>query len=398
MSDNIFALMPTYAGISDKSQFPAITDAGLLPGTSLLLIQGVLSPENYSEIGEKVAAFMRDDACDRLILAFSSPGGSVLGISTAVEAIRAASRYKPVIAIANHVCASAAYWLASQANKIFLASKTAVVGSIGVIATHLDATKSDSKWGFKISEFVTGTYKNVTSPDRPIDDATKAYYQSRVEEIYGIFVNDVASTRTKLTDAVIRGLEGADFIGQMAINNHLADGFIDFMEVIAMPFEDNVTILAKRAENDKKEDNKHENDATDEEKNDEKDGDEEKNDEKAEDEATEEEKNKKKNNGKATEDKERARILGILGLAGIFVPDNVVAAIQKGHTEQAFALSALKSIQSQRQNVAMLQKDAPPALPGGLMDANTGHRNSTNNVDCMIKNAADYVNRVMRRK
>jgi signal peptide peptidase SppA len=381
MSDNIFAIMPNFAGFQGKNHFPAVKPTELMPGTALLMVSGVLYPEKYATIGEKITNFARDAAIARIIIAFSSPGGSVLGISPAVDAIRLATKQKPVIAISSHVCASAAYWLACQANKVLLASKTAVVGSIGVIATHFDASKNDSNWGFKISEFVTGTYKNVTSPHHPVDDTAKAYYQSRVEEIYEIFVNDVAHARKKLTPEAVRGFEGMDYMGQSAIDKGLADGFVDFMEVLSMDELEIQALASPMAVNEKEKDKESA--------------------EEPEDEETEEEK-KKKAESEKEKDKEsailsdRVRIAAILELAGVNLPKHVAKAIAGGESCESFALLELKQLRSNtdqpKSMLSRLKAEAPSAVAGGFMPEGEG------NVDAILKSAADHANNMKRRK
>ena len=54
-----------------------------------------------------------DPAVKRIVLDIDSPGGSVYGVGELAASIRAARAQKPIVAIANSLAASAAYWLDS---------------------------------------------------------------------------------------------------------------------------------------------------------------------------------------------------------------------------------------------------------------------------------------------
>ena len=83
-----------------------------------------------------------------VIMDVDSSGGEVGGLFDLVEqigAIKAASR-KPLWAVANEGALSAAYAIASTADRLYV-TQTGEVGSIGVVAVHVDESGADAKAG-----------------------------------------------------------------------------------------------------------------------------------------------------------------------------------------------------------------------------------------------------------
>ena len=83
-----------------------------------------------SEVEQALRAALDDTRVQRIVLAFDSPGGSVFGVQELGDTIFAARNKKPIIGTIEGQCGSAAYWIASQASKLF-ASPSSEVGSIG---------------------------------------------------------------------------------------------------------------------------------------------------------------------------------------------------------------------------------------------------------------------------
>lgn len=177
---------------------------------------------------DRFAAQLRQAAGDSTISAIvvdvHSPGGSVAGIPEAVAAMRDAAGRKPVVASANHMAASAAYWLASNATEI-LVSPAGEVGSIGVFAAHQDISQALEQAGIKISLVSAGRYKTEGNPYQPLGDDARAALQARVDEFYQMFTGDVAKGRGVAVDTV-RGTfgEGRMVGAKQAVSLGMADG------------------------------------------------------------------------------------------------------------------------------------------------------------------------------
>src|SRR5262249_52192305 len=106
---------------------------------------GLLS---YGDIGEAIAAAMADPTIRGIVLDVDSSGGEVGGLFDLVDNIRAikAVGEKPLWAVANECALSAAYAIASAADRVYV-TRTGEIGSIGVVAVHIDESGADAKAG-----------------------------------------------------------------------------------------------------------------------------------------------------------------------------------------------------------------------------------------------------------
>jgi signal peptide peptidase SppA len=141
-----------------------------------------------------VRAAAADDTVRTIVLDVDSPGGEVYGVTEAAAAVFEARSRKRVVAIANGLMASAAYWIASQAEEIII-TPSGEAGSIGVIAMHADLSKQLEADGVTVSIIHAGEHKADGSPYVPLSDSAKAALQADVDAYYDLFVRDVARGR-----------------------------------------------------------------------------------------------------------------------------------------------------------------------------------------------------------
>ena len=143
-------------------------------------------------------AALRNVAADpdvkTVLLNIDSPGGTVDGLPELAAEIRTLRESKHVVALANSLAASAAYWIASQADEI-VATPEALIGSIGVFTLHVDWSAYNERVGIKPTYIAAGKYKTEANPDQPLDDEARDYLRTLVEEAYSLFVADVAKGR-----------------------------------------------------------------------------------------------------------------------------------------------------------------------------------------------------------
>ncbi|MHB8109772.1 MAG: signal peptide peptidase SppA [Syntrophorhabdaceae bacterium] len=174
-----------------------------------------------------------------IILIVDSPGGTVDGTEDLANAVYAARQTgtKPIISFVDGLMASAAYWIGSAADRIYMSGVTAQVGSIGVVASHTDISKYEERQGIKTTEIYAGKYKRIASEYEPLSKEGRAYIQDRVDSYYSIFVNTVAKARPEKCQIPAEGgipwAEGKVFIGQQAIDNGLADGISTLESLIS---------------------------------------------------------------------------------------------------------------------------------------------------------------------
>jgi signal peptide peptidase SppA len=185
------------------------------------LLQGFFT--DYTDIREAFDTFMDDAGVHAVVLDIDSPGGQVHGaLSELASAVRARRSEKPVVAIANEWATSAAYWIAAQAGEVVAVSQSAVLGSIGVIATHFDYSKMLEQDGIEVTEVVSGRLKNALSRYRPLSRDGRQLLAELVETAFRDFIEHVSAGRG-LSEKVIRDLEGGILLGQAAVDADLAD-------------------------------------------------------------------------------------------------------------------------------------------------------------------------------
>lgn len=131
-----------------------------------------------------------------ILIDIDTPGGSVTGVKEAGNALFAAAKKKHIVALVNPLCASAGYYIASQASEI-VAIPSADVGSIGVFMAHTDCSKFNEQQGLKITYIYAGEHKVEGNPDEPLDPDAKKYYQMQVDTIYSDFIKAVARGRKR---------------------------------------------------------------------------------------------------------------------------------------------------------------------------------------------------------
>lgn len=138
-----------------------------------------------------------------IVLDIDSPGGGVYGIAELAEEIYRARTDKRVIAHANSLAASAAYWVGSAADE-FIATPGGEVGSIGVYMLHEDWSAAYEAAGVKPTVIKYGENKAEGIDVEPLSDSAREHFQERVDQYGEMFVNAVAKYRG-VTAAKVRG-------------------------------------------------------------------------------------------------------------------------------------------------------------------------------------------------
>lgn len=208
--------------------FDLVNNVAVLPVTGVLVkrptILGFFFAEAVTEsLAASFKAALDDPQVNAILLYIDSPGGMVDGVESLANLVHASRGRKPVVALIDGLGASAAYWLASAADRVFITGETTQVGSIGVVATHIDRSKADERRGVKVTEIVAGRFKRLASEHAPLGSEGRAMLQDLVDRIYTVFVEAVARQRGINVEQVV-ATEGRIFIGQQAIEAGLVDG------------------------------------------------------------------------------------------------------------------------------------------------------------------------------
>jgi len=177
------------------------------------------------ELRWQIDTALRDDQVRGIALMVDSGGGYVAGVDETVAAIRAAGERKPVAAVVEHWCFSAAYWLASAAQTIS-APRMGGVGHVGVIQLHLDFSEMLKAEGVRPTLIHAGARKADGHPFVQLADQARADMQSAVDAIRQVFAESVAEARGLPLDAVL-GTEARAFDGPAAIEEARQLGLVD---------------------------------------------------------------------------------------------------------------------------------------------------------------------------
>lgn len=145
--------------------------------------------------GRDFDAMLNDPDVGAIVIDVDSPGGSVAGTPELAKKIFEARGKKPIIAVADSLMASAAYWIASAADQIVATPSAEGVGSIGVIAVHEEISKAAEMAGVKFTIFRAPEFKGEGNPYEPLSSDASEFIQAQIQEFYGMFVSAIAKHR-----------------------------------------------------------------------------------------------------------------------------------------------------------------------------------------------------------
>jgi signal peptide peptidase SppA len=185
-------------------------------GTGMSAASGLTG---YNALAAELDAAMRDPMVRGVVLDMDSPGGEVAGAFELASFI--ASATKPIYAVANELAASAAYLLASAADRVFV-PQTGLVGSVGVVMLHVDRSRANDRAGVTYTPIFAGAKKVDGSSLGPLTESARAEAQTRVDMVYRLFVDAVAQRRGMTPDAV-RATEAGILTADAAKAAGLAD-------------------------------------------------------------------------------------------------------------------------------------------------------------------------------
>jgi len=204
---NSVAVLPLFGSIFPRANM--MTD-----------VSGATSAERF---GAQFDELMSDPEIGAIILDVDSPGGQVSGIEEVAAKIFQARGRKPVVAVANHTMASAAYWIGTAADEVVV-SPSGEVGSIGVFAVHKDVSKAYEMEGVKVSIISAGKYKTEGNPYEPLAEEARSAIQGRVAEAYDEFISAIARNRGVKPAIVRNGFGEGRMVGaRQAIELGMAD-------------------------------------------------------------------------------------------------------------------------------------------------------------------------------
>lgn len=184
-------------------------------------------------LGKAFDALAGDPNIGAIVLDVDSPGGSVNGLQELSDKIFEARKpERPIVAVANSLAASAAYYIATAADEVVVAPG-AQVGSVGTVGLHTETSELDAKVGIKNTLITFGEHKGEGNSMEPLADSARADMQRRVDEYGRQFVADVARNRgVSKKDVMDNFGQGLMFQGKDAIRRGMADRVATLDEVL----------------------------------------------------------------------------------------------------------------------------------------------------------------------
>lgn len=195
----------------------------LVGGVAFVTIKGLLTPNafayerwmgwsTYAGLVDTFEQLTANADVSEVAVLVDSPGGQVLGIDAAVNAIAACAAVKPVKAFVNPMAASAAYWLVSQATEITMAAG-AIVGSVGIVTGASVCVQAGQMSGVQHFEFAS-SHAGAKKPD-PSTEKGQALIQARLDD-----------AEVKFHAAIAKGrkIDAADLLTRLTKTGDIADG------------------------------------------------------------------------------------------------------------------------------------------------------------------------------
>jgi protease-4 len=205
------------------------------PHTAVVSIKGEIADgaEASAEwtVNALRAAF-EDEGSQGVVIQINSPGGSPVQAGIINDEIRRlkAKTNKPVYAVVEESCASAAYYIAVAADEIYV-DKASIVGSIGVLMDGFGFTGLMDNLGVERRLMTAGVNKGFLDPFSPQTKAQRTHAQILLDQIHGQFIQVVRDGRGKRLKETPELFTGLFWSGQQAVDLGLADGLgnLDFV-------------------------------------------------------------------------------------------------------------------------------------------------------------------------
>jgi signal peptide peptidase SppA len=205
----------------------------IIPVTGTLSPRGLYGSTYYDTLADRVREAAADSKVGAIILAVRSPGGYVWGCAETGDAIYEAREAKPIVAVADPYCFSAAYWLATQCSA-FYCTTSGEVGSVGVRSGHSDVSGFEQKIGMVTTLIASSPDKIAGHPYAPLTDEDRAEIQASVDESNVAFANAIARGRG-MKASEVAGVHGSGktFSAPKALANGAIDGIATLRDVVA---------------------------------------------------------------------------------------------------------------------------------------------------------------------
>lgn len=201
---------------------------------------------SLDSLNDQIEKLFQDKEAKAVALQINSPGGSPVQSELIYNRIRHLSEEKkiPVYAFIEDVGASGGYWLSCAGDEIY-ASRSSVVGSIGVIASGFGFVKAIEKMGIERRVHTQGENKSILDPFKPEKEADIEIIHSVQKDIHNAFKDLVSTRRDGKLDEEQRDriFSGEFWSGEQALELGLVDGIDDMYHFMRQKFGEKVKII-----------------------------------------------------------------------------------------------------------------------------------------------------------
>lgn len=243
-SGRLNALAHAAAGNSPRAATPTARSDRRRGRVAIIPVAGVLTQRAgwlsmlgmgtaTQTVSSQIRAAVADASVAAIVLEFDSDGGSAYGIGELAAEVTEAKARKPIVAHANAIAGSGAYWLAASCTEVYC-TPSGEVGGIGVVSMHADQSRAMQDAGVGITLISAGQFKTEGHPYGPLSAAAKDFMQRRAEEVYSRMTRAIASGRHRTVDHVRAHMgQGRMLLAKDAKAAGMVDGVCTLDELLA---------------------------------------------------------------------------------------------------------------------------------------------------------------------
>jgi signal peptide peptidase SppA len=211
---------------------------------AIIPVYGVIAPRmnllsemsggtTFEKLTAQLHEAMGNKAVKTIVFDVDSPGGNVAGATEFAREVMKARTKKPIIAQAQYLMASAAYWTMACATEV-VAAPSAMVGSVGVYTIHDDVSEALAQLGVKREVISAGKYKAEAMDGFPLSDAARGHIQSLVTDVHERMLGDISKGRGAQIDVVRVGYgQGRSLSAEDALAAGMVDRIATLDETLA---------------------------------------------------------------------------------------------------------------------------------------------------------------------
>jgi len=184
----------------------------------------------YDYIRSQLRMAIEDPDVSAIVFDINSNGGMAAGCGELAQEIYNSRERKPSVAVVDANAYSGAYYLGSAASKM-VCTESGGVGSIGVVAAHIDFSKSLEKEGVAVTFIHAGEAKVDGNQFEPLSERARESIDHTVQYHYGMFTEAVAKHRGMSVEDV-KATEARCYTPPDALRLGLIDGVAGSAEAV----------------------------------------------------------------------------------------------------------------------------------------------------------------------